>query len=93
MSGQQTVDRRLSRSTARFCASELPVAYDVGFSAIFGAPEGRQLPSGEALCERAAGRLDEVPWCRWRLDGAPLGLSEPRWVDDAEFDLRAHIVG
>lgn len=33
-----------------------------------------------------------VPWCRWRLDAAPLGLSEPRWVADADFDLRAHIV-
>ena len=37
-------------------------------------------------------RLHEVPWCRWRLDPAPWGLSEPRWVDDAEFDLTAHIV-
>jgi diacylglycerol O-acyltransferase len=33
-----------------------------------------------------------VPWCRWRLDPAPLGLSEPRWIDDAQFDLRAHIL-
>jgi WS/DGAT/MGAT family acyltransferase len=46
----------------------------------------------EALRERAAGRLHEVPWCRWRLDPAPLGLSEPRWIDDVQFDLRAHIV-
>jgi diacylglycerol O-acyltransferase len=64
----------------------------VGFSAVFAAPSGRPRPSVEALRERAAGRLHEVPWCRWRLDPAPLGLSEPRWIDDARFDLAAHIV-
>src|SRR5690349_14901022 len=64
----------------------------VGFSAVFAAPAGGPRPTVEALCERAAGRLHEVPWCRWRLDPAPLGLSEPRWVDDTEFDLRRHIV-
>ncbi|MDA0167270.1 wax ester/triacylglycerol synthase family O-acyltransferase [Solirubrobacter ginsenosidimutans] len=64
----------------------------VGFSAVFDAPSGRPRPSVEALRERAAGRLHEVPWCRWRLDPSPLGLSEPRWIDDVDFDLRAHIV-
>jgi diacylglycerol O-acyltransferase len=64
----------------------------VGFSAVFAAPSGRPRPSVDALRERAAGRLHEVPWCRWRLDPAPLGLSEPRWIDDARFDLAAHIV-
>jgi WS/DGAT/MGAT family acyltransferase len=64
----------------------------VGFSAVFAAPSGRPRPSVEALRERAAGRLHEVPWCRWRLDPSPLGLSEPRWIDDDRFDLRAQIV-
>ncbi len=64
----------------------------MGFSTVFAAPSDRPRPSVEALRERAASRLDEVPWCRWRLEGAPLGLSEPRWVADARFDLRAHIV-
>ena len=64
----------------------------VGFSAVFAAPSGRPRPTVEALCQRAAGRLHEVPWCRWRLDPAPWGLSEPRWIDDTEFDLTAHIV-
>jgi WS/DGAT/MGAT family acyltransferase len=44
-----------------------------------------------ALRERVAGRLDEVAWCRWRLRSAPLGLSEPSWIDDDEFDLAAHV--
>lgn len=65
----------------------------VGWSAVFAAPEaGRPRPTIEALRERAAGRVHEVAWCRWRLDGSPLGLTEPRWIDDASFDLSAHLV-
>src|SRR3954465_8524851 len=85
--------RRLSPLDGSFFALESPQSHmHVGFSAVFSAPSGRPRPSVEALRERAAGRLHEVPWCRWRLDRAPLGLSEPRWIDDAQFDLRAHIV-
>ena len=85
--------RRLSPLDGSFLRLESPQSHmHVGFSAVFAAPSGRPRPSVEALRERAAGRLHEVPWCRWRLDPAPLGLSEPRWIDDVEFDLAAHIV-
>jgi diacylglycerol O-acyltransferase len=84
--------RRLSAVDGSFLRLETPRSHmHVGFSAVFAAPSGPR-PSVEALRERAAGRLHEVPWCRWRLDPSPLGLSEPRWVDDAAFDLAAHIV-
>jgi diacylglycerol O-acyltransferase / wax synthase len=63
----------------------------VGWSAIFAAPHGRERPTLEALRARVASRLDEVTWCRWRLESAPLGLSEPRWVEDRDFDLEAHV--
>ncbi len=85
--------RRLSPLDGSFLRLESPQSHmHVGFSAVFAAPSGRPRPTVEALLERAAGRLHEVPWCRWRLDPAPLGLSEPRWIDDVRFDLRAHIV-
>jgi diacylglycerol O-acyltransferase len=85
--------KRLSAVDGSFLRLETPHSHmHVGFSAVFAAPSGCPRPSVEALRERAAGRLHEVPWCRWRLDPAPLGLSEPRWVDDALFDLAAHIV-
>src|SRR5919108_157097 len=85
--------RRLSPLDGSFLRLESPQSHmHVGFSAVFAAPSGRPRPSVEALRERAAGRLHEVPWCRWRLDPAPLGLSEPRWIDDVRFDLAAHIV-
>lgn len=36
--------------------------------------------------------MQSVPRCRQRLLSAALGLGEPRWVDDTEFDLAAHVV-
>ena len=46
-----------------------------------------------APCASAsARRLSWVPRCRQRLLPAPLGLGEPRWVDDARFDVAAHVV-
>jgi diacylglycerol O-acyltransferase len=85
--------RRLSAVDGSFLRLESPQSHmHVGFSAVFEAPVQRPRPSAEALRARAAGRLHEVPWCRWRLDDAPLGLSEPRWIDDARFDLAAHIL-
>ena len=85
--------RRLSAVDGSFLRLESPQSHmHVGFSAVFAAPSDRPRPSVEAVRERAAGRLHEVPWCRWRLDEAPLGLSEPRWIDDADFNLAAHIV-
>src|SRR3954470_4967360 len=85
--------RRLSPLDGSFLRLESPQAHmHVGFSAVFAAPSGRPRPSLAALRERAAGRVHEVPWCRWRLDPAPPGLSQPRWIDDDRFDLTAHIV-
>jgi diacylglycerol O-acyltransferase len=64
----------------------------VGWSALFRNPGERERPTLEALRARVAGRLHEVEWCRWRLETAPLGLSEPRWVEDPDFDLNAHVL-
>ena len=65
----------------------------VGFSAVLAAPsDGRRRPTIEALRERAAGRVHEVPWSRWRLDESPLGITEPRWIEDADFDLTKHFI-
>jgi len=89
----RTHDGRLSVLDGSFLRVESAQAHmHMGFSTVWAAPADRPRPSVEALRERAASRLHEVPWCRWRLDGAPLGLSEPRWVADNDFDLRAHIV-
>jgi diacylglycerol O-acyltransferase len=44
-----------------------------------------------ALRELMASRIDQVPILRERLQEVPLGLDQPYWVDDADFDLEFHI--
>jgi WS/DGAT/MGAT family acyltransferase len=63
----------------------------VGWSAVFADPDDRERPTVESLRDRVAGRIHEVEWCRWRLEDAPLGLSDPRWVEDPDFDLSKHV--
>jgi hypothetical protein len=86
--------KRLSTLDASFLTLESSVAHmHVGWSSVLAVPDGgdRPRPTIQALRERVAGRLDDLPWCRWRLQRAPLGLSEPRWVEDRGFDLAAHV--
>jgi diacylglycerol O-acyltransferase len=86
---------QLSPLDGSFLRLDTPQAHmHVGFHAVYSAPsDGAARPSIEALRERVARRLPGVPWCRWRLQDAPLGLSEPRWVEDPDFDLDAHVIG
>jgi diacylglycerol O-acyltransferase len=89
---QRSGGGRMSPLDGSFLRLETASAHmHVGWSAIFAAPHGRERPTLEALRARVASRLDEVTWCRWRLESAPLGLSEPRWVEDRDFDLEAHV--
>lgn len=85
--------QRLSPIDASFLQLESPSAHmHVGWSAIFSPPQGGARPTIEALRERIGGRLPWMPRCRQRLLLSPLGLGEPRWVDDEQFDLRAHVI-
>src|SRR5256885_14340884 len=43
------------------------------------------------LTELIAARLPLVPVLRRRLLEVPLGLDQPYWVDDADFDIEYHI--
>jgi diacylglycerol O-acyltransferase / wax synthase len=84
--------RRLSALDASFLRLESWRAHmHVGWSALFEVPDPNRRPTLAALRERVAGRLEALHWCRWRLQGAPLGLSEPRWVLDERFDLHHHV--
>jgi diacylglycerol O-acyltransferase len=85
--------QRLSAIDASFLALESPRAHmHVGWSAICSPPAGGERPTIAALRARAASRMAALPRCRQRLLLAPLGLGEPRWVDDARFDLAVHVV-
>lgn len=84
---------QLSPLDGSFLRLDSPQAHmHVGFSAVFSAPSDGARPTIEALRERVAKRLPGVPWCRWRLKDAPLGLSEPRWIEDTDFNLAAHVI-
>jgi hypothetical protein len=87
-------ERRLSALDGSFLRLESAHSHThVGFSAVCAVPDERARPTLDALRERVATRLDHVGWCRWKLQRARMGLSEPRWVDDPHFDLAAHVQG
>jgi WS/DGAT/MGAT family acyltransferase len=84
--------RRLSALDGSFLRLESADAHmHVGWSAVFTVPEGQPRPTLAALRERVDRRLDDLEWCRWRLQRAPLGLSEPRWVHDDRFEVSRHV--
>lgn len=84
--------RRLSVLDSSFLRLERPDAHmHFGWSATFSVPAGAERPTLEVLRARVAGRLHRVPRSRQRLCGAPLGVGEPRWVDDPDFDVAAHV--
>src|SRR4051794_5850683 len=84
---------RLSTIDASFLHLESPRAHmNVGWSAIGALPEGVVRPTLADMRARVARRLRFVPRCRQRLAPHPLGLGEPHWVDDADFELEAHVI-
>ena len=86
---------RLSPVDASFLQLESAHAHmHVAWSAIFApaAGAGTRAPDVEEIRRRVTARLGWVPRCRQRLLPAPLGIGEPRWVDDERFDVAAHVV-
>ena len=45
----------------------------------------------EEICNGVADRLAQAPMLRQRLVSSPLGLDNPYWVDDPDFDLEYHV--
>jgi diacylglycerol O-acyltransferase len=84
---------RLSAIDASFLQLESDSAHmHVAWSAILAPREDGAPPCLDALRARVSARLEWVPRCRQRLLSAPLGLGEPRWVDDPDFDVARHVV-
>src|ERR1700761_3961523 len=55
-------------------------------------PAGAPAPLTLArLTEVMAGRLPLVPVLRRKLKNVPLGLDQPYWIDDADFDIEYHV--
>jgi diacylglycerol O-acyltransferase / wax synthase len=79
---------RLSALDASFLAVEGPdTPMHVGWVAQFDGPS----PAYELLLDHIAGRLGRAPRFRQRLAEVPLGVHDPVWVDDPDFDPAAHL--
>src|SRR4051794_4471690 len=63
----------------------------VGWAAIFAPPEDRRRPPFTELRDHVETRLGRAPRYRQKLLGVPLGVSEPVWVDDPDFDVMQHV--
>jgi len=83
---------RLSALDASFLEVESPTAHmHVGWVATFAPPAGRSAPSFEEVRDHLEGRLCRAPRYRQRLAPVPLGVHEPLWVDDEDFDCSRHV--
>jgi WS/DGAT/MGAT family acyltransferase len=86
-------DLRLSPLDASFLEVESATAHmHVGWAATFSPPEDDLRPSFEELRDHIGARLGRAPRYRQRLASVPLGISEPAWVDDDDFDLGRHVL-
>ena len=65
-----------------------PVNMAVAGALVFEPGEGTAY---EAVAERLAARIHLLPRYRQRLETTPLGLANPVWVDDRDFDVHWHL--
>ena len=85
-------DNRLTTLDASFLEVESPSAHmHVGWAALFGDPRGRARPTFEELRDHVASRMSRAPRYRQKLAEVPLGINDPVWVDDDEFDIARHV--
>jgi diacylglycerol O-acyltransferase / wax synthase len=83
---------RLSALDASFLDVETGSAHmHVGWAAAFDPPDHGSAPSFEQLRDHIARRLQRAPRYRQRLEGVPLGIARPVWVDDDRFDITRHV--
>jgi hypothetical protein len=83
---------RLSALDASFLDVESPTAHmHVGWAAAFTPPSPDTGCSFEDLRDHIASRLGRAPRYRQRIAPVPLGVHEPVWVDDPDFDPHRHI--
>jgi hypothetical protein len=82
------MDNRLSASDmSNLFAEREDIHVNVGGSLIVeGAP-----PTYEELVRHVENRLELVPRFRQRIVKIPLGIENPVWADDPEFDVRRHV--
>jgi diacylglycerol O-acyltransferase / wax synthase len=84
---------RLTPLDASFLHLETPNAHmHVAWAALLRPHPTRPRPSVRSLRAAVGGRLALLPRFRQRIATDPLGVAEPRWVDDVDFDIRRHVI-
>ena len=84
--------KRLTALDASFLEVESPSAHmHVGWAALFAPPEDGPTPSFDELRDHVAARLGRAPRYRQKLAGVPLGVGDPVWIDDPNFDVDRHV--
>jgi diacylglycerol O-acyltransferase / wax synthase len=87
------MNERLTALDASFLHLETPSAHmHVAWAASLKPHASRPRPSVRSLRSAVSGRLALLPRFRQRIATDPLGVAEPRWVDDADFDVRRHVL-
>jgi diacylglycerol O-acyltransferase len=83
---------RLSALDASFLDIETPSAHmHIGWAATFTQPESGPRRGYDDILAHITGRLGGAPRYLQKLAPVPLGLYQPQWVDDDDFDPRRHI--
>ena len=83
---------RMSALDSSFLRVETPTAHmHVGWVSMLERPPGMARLDAARVRERIAARLPVVPRFRQRVVPVPLGLGEPVWGDDPDFELEAHV--
>jgi WS/DGAT/MGAT family acyltransferase len=84
--------KRLTALDASFLEVESRTAHmHVGWAALFAPPEVGPSPTFDDLREHIAARVGRAPRYRQKLTEVPLGVGDPVWIDDPEFDLDRHV--
>ena len=84
--------QQLSGLDAAFLTLDSPTAYGhVGSVCILDPPQSGEALTLDRLTELVESRLHLVPPFRRRLAEVPLGLDQPYWVDDPDFDIEFHV--
>ena len=83
---------RLTALDASFLRVESTEAHmHVGWAALFAPAEDQPIPKFNALRDHVAARLGRAPRYRQKLANVPFAMTDPVWVDDADFDAAHHL--
>ena len=84
--------QQLSGLDAAFLAMETPSVYGhVGSVCVLDPSSAPEPLTLERLTEIVESRLHLVPPFRRRLVNVPLGLDQPYWIEDPDFDIEFHV--